>query len=228
MSGWGEFTAAMAVFLAAHAIPVRPGIKEPLVRVLGRAGFGLAYSTLSIALLVWLIVAAGRAPFVPLWGFAPWQADVALVLMLGACLLAAYAIAGRNPLSFGSQVAPFDPERPGIAGVARHPVLWALALWGAAHLLANGDLAHGLLFGTMTGFSLLGMALIDRRKRRAMGSDWPRLAQATSLVPFAALFSGRWRPRSAPAILPGLVGLVVWAGLIWLHSVVIGVSPWLH
>lgn len=225
MNGWFPFALSLAVFLLAHGIPTRPAIKGALVARIGAAGFGIGYSVLSTALLAWVIVAAGRAPFVPLWGFARWQADAAMALMLLACLLTAYAVAGRNPLSFGSRAAPFDPERPGIAGVSRHPVLLALALWALAHLLANGDLAHAILFGLMGGFALLGMPLIDRRRRRLMGADWTRLARATSLVPLSALTSGRWTPRAAPPLLPALAGVVVWGVLLLLHPLVIGVDP---
>ena len=226
MIGWQEFVATMAVFLAAHAIPVRPRIKGAIVAVLGRRGFGIGYSLLSTGLLIWVIVAAGRAPFVSLWAPAPWQAALAVGLMLIASLLAAYALAGVNPLSFGSRAAPFDPLHPGIAGVTRHPVLWALALWGVAHLTANGDLAHLILFGVMTAFALLGMALIDRRKRREWGrAAWQEQAHATAVLPLWALLSGRWRPRTLPRLVPGLAALLVWAGLIALHPVVIGVDP---
>ncbi|MCL4676293.1 MAG: NnrU family protein [Pararhodobacter sp.] len=226
MQGWTEFVAAMIVFLGAHAIPVRSQLKTPLVALLGQAGFGIAYSVLSIALLTWVIIAAGRAPYLPLWAFAPWHGHAALALMLAASLLAAYAIAGTNPLSFGSRAAPFDPARPGIAGVCRHPMLLALALWGATHLLANGDLAHVILFGTLTGFALLGMPLIDRRKRRDLGAEvWRTQARATALVPFAALLTGRWRPQAGPTWRPALAAAIVWALLLYLHPLVIGVDP---
>jgi len=225
MQGWGGFALAVAVFLGAHVIPVRPGIKGPLVAMLGRAGFGVAYSVLSTALLIWVIVAAGRAPYVALWSPAVWQNHLALLMMLAASLLTAYAIAGRNPFSFGSRADPFDPERPGIAGVSRHPVLLALALWGCAHLIANGDMAHVLLFGMMGGFAVLGMAIIDRRKRREWGVEvWQARARRTSLIPLSALFTGRWRP-TWPAVLPGVIGGGVWAALIWAHPYVIGVNP---
>lgn len=223
MGGWMNFALAMAVFVGSHALTARPGLKAPLVALLGRAGFGLAYSVLSLALLTWVIVAAGRAPFVPLWAPAPWQAWLALALMLAACQLVAHAVVGVNPFSFGSRAAPFDPERPGIAGVTRHPVLWALALWALAHLLANGDLAHLLLFAPMVLFALAGMPAIDRRKQRQM-ADWPRLARNTSLVPFAALAHQR-RPLAAPAMGPTLAGLAAWVALILLHPPVIGVDP---
>jgi len=226
MQDWTGFALAMAVFLAAHAIPVQPRLKGPLVAVLGRTGFGLAYSALSIALLIWVIVAAGRAPWVPLWYAAPWQTYAAVVLMAVASVLTAYAIAGINPFSFGSRAAPFDPAHPGIAGVSRHPVLLALALWAFAHLLANGAVAHVILFGVMGVFALLGMAMIDRRKRRDWGAQaWQTRAQNTSLIPFSALITGRWRPRGRPAVVPGILGLVVWAALLVLHPMVIGVAP---
>ncbi|MCC0079436.1 MAG: NnrU family protein [Rhodobacter sp.] len=223
MAGWGEFAAAMVIFIGSHALTARPAWKAALVARLGHAGFGLAYSALSIGLLAWVIVAAGRAPFVPLWPPERWQVWLALGLMLAASLLGAGALGGVNPLSFGSRAAPFDPAQPGIAGVHRHPLLLALALWALAHLIANGDLAHLLLFGPMGLFALLGMAAIDRRKRRTL-ADWPALARNTSLVPLAPLVTGRWRPgRIAPV--PLVAGIAVWALLIWLHPMVIGPDP---
>ncbi|WP_417589371.1 NnrU family protein [Pararhodobacter oceanensis] len=226
MDGWFGFALALAVFFASHMIPVRPGLKGPLVALLGRAGFGVAYSLLSIALLVWVIVAAGRAPFVALWYHAEWMTHAALVLMAAACLLVAYSVAGVNPLSFGSRREGFDPEWPGIAGVSRHPVLLALGLWAGAHLLANGDLAHVVLFGIFTLFALFGMVMIDRRLRRTWGGEvWQAQAVRTSLLPFSALITGRWRPMQRPAVLPAVIGLVVWAGLLVLHPLVIGVAP---
>ena len=223
MGGWLNFALSMAVFVGSHAVTARPRLKAPLVALLGRAGFGIAYSVLSLALLTWVIVAAGRAPFVPLWDPAPWQAWLALALMLAACQLAAHALAGVNPFSFGSRASPFDPEHPGIAGVTRHPMLLALALWALAHLIANGDLAHLLLFAPMVLFALAGMPLIDRRKRREM-PDWSRLARNTGLVPFAALLRSGHQP-AAPPLRPTLAGIAVWVALILLHPSVIGVDP---
>ncbi|WP_210325885.1 NnrU family protein [Oricola nitratireducens] len=74
----GEYAAAFAVFLLIHAVPVRPPVKPWLVASLGRAGFGMAYSELSVAVLVWLIGAAARAPYVEVWKRAEWQNHVTL------------------------------------------------------------------------------------------------------------------------------------------------------
>lgn len=213
---WLEFIAAFAVFFASHAIPVRPPVRPWLEARLGRGGFTLAYSVLSLAILTWLIVAAGRAPYVPLWAPAPWQAHLALALMLGACVIVTVAVGAPNPFSFGgARHHLYDPARPGIVRLTRHPILAALALWALAHLVANGDLAHAILFGLFGMFSLIGGRLIDRRKRREMGPRWSALQS---------------RPRAAPR--PGIaLGLRVLAGgalfmaLLHLHPPVIGVDP---
>ena len=67
MYGWIEYVLAFIAFFLTHSIPVRPPVKARFVASLGARGFTLAYSLLSIAALAWVIVAAGRAPFVNLW-----------------------------------------------------------------------------------------------------------------------------------------------------------------
>lgn len=49
---WAEFTAALGVFLLSHAVPVRPPVQPWLVGLLGQRGFTIAYSSLSLAVLV--------------------------------------------------------------------------------------------------------------------------------------------------------------------------------
>ena len=117
------------------------------------AGFTLAYSALSLAVLTWVIGAAGRAPYVPLWQWAPWQNHVVLVVMALVCLLLALSIGRPNPFSFGgARNQDFDPHVPGIIRLHRHPLLLALGLWAFAHTLPNGDLAHVILFGVFGVF----------------------------------------------------------------------------
>lgn len=226
MLGWLEFVAAFAVFMGSHAIPARPAMRARLTGHLGENGYLAAYVAASLAALAWVIVAAGRAPVVVLWYSAPWMLWVPTLAMPAVCLLIAFAVGAPNPLSFGgAHPERFDPDRPGIAGVARHPLLWALALWAAAHLVPNGDLAHALLFGSFAGFSLLGMVAIDRRLRRRLGNGpWRSLAARTSLVPLAALVSGRWRPRGAPDAGRLWLGVALWLTLLTVHPPVIGVS----
>jgi uncharacterized membrane protein len=166
-----------------------------------------------------LIAAAGRAPYVPLWDWAPWQNHVVLAVMLPVCVILSLAIARPNPFSFGgAQNDRFDPASPGIVRLTRHPLLLALGIWSAAHILPNGDLAHVILFGTFAGFAMLGGRLVDRRRQREMGQRWHDLRAALSECPASLSLT-------ADTLLRLAAGLMLYAGLIWLHPLVIGVDP---
>ncbi|MCL3881072.1 NnrU family protein [Marivita sp. GX14005] len=219
--GWLEFIAAWIVFFLSHSVPIRPPVRPWLEARLGQRGFTLAYSLLSLAILFWLIAAAGRAPYVALWHWADWQRHVPLTVMLPVCIIIALTIGRPNPFSFGgAHRERFDPERAGIVRVSRHPLLLALALWAGAHLVANGDLAHVILFGVFTLFAAFGGRLIDRRRKREMGPDWQRLRRETT----ARLSHAR--PASwTGAALRILVGIALYVFLIWLHPWLFGVSP---
>jgi uncharacterized membrane protein len=223
---WIELALAMGLFMASHRLPALFGLKARLVGALGSSGYVLAFSALSLGLLGWLIVAAGRAPFVPLWdqvGWHRWAVNLAMPL---ACLLAAFGTAASNPFAFEGHTTGFSPDRPGIAGLTRQPLLWALALWAGAHLLANGDLAHGVLFAPFLALALLGMPLVETRRRRAMGqAEWARLSARTGLMPFGALVTRRWRPAGPPSLPRLALGLGAWVGLWHLHPALIGVWP---
>jgi len=217
--GWNEFAFAFAAFFLTHSIPIRPPLRPWAVARLGHAGFGIAYSALSLAVLAWLIAAAGRAPYVPLWDWAPWQNHVVLAVMLPVCVILSLAIARPNPFSFGgAQNDRFDPASPGIVRLTRHPLLLALGIWSAAHILPNGDVAHVILFGTFAGFAMLGGRLVDRRRQREMGQRWHDLRAALSECPASLSLT-------ADTVLRLAAGLMLYAGLIWLHALVIGVDP---
>ena len=102
--------------------------------------------------------------------------------------------------------------------------MWAFAIWAFVHLLANGDLAHLVLFGPLLIFALSGVFAAEARARAAL-PDFDRLAARTSVWPGAALISGRWRPGGLPSIWRLAVTLLVWAALLHLHAPVIGLSP---
>lgn len=216
---WAEFGLALAAFYLSHLLPARPGLRARLVAALGSRGFGLAYSALSLVLLYWLIVAGGRAPRVALW-WVPGGAWLVLAAMLPVCLILALALGRPNPFSFGGPAGPFDPARPGIVAWLRHPLPVALMLWSGAHLLANGDVAHVVMFGGFLALAALAPRALDRRNRRRMGPDWPRLTQALRAAP---------RPGALRLLAdhPGrtAAALGLYLGLLLLHPWVIGASP---
>ncbi len=218
--GWLEFVAAYAVFFASHSLPVRPSVRPWLEARLGSSGFTLAYSALSLVVLAWLIGAAGRAPHLAVWDWAPWQVHVPLTVMGPVCLILALSIGRPNPFSFGgARNDQFDPARPGIIRLSRHPLLLALALWAAAHVVPNGDLAHVILFGTFAAFALLGGRLIDRRKRREMVPEWQRRRDCVADAPLLSA------SQSGGTLLRVAAGIALYGALLWAHPFLFGVSP---
>ncbi|MDH3662610.1 MAG: NnrU family protein [Alphaproteobacteria bacterium] len=224
MSGWGKFTVAFLAFYGSHMIPARPAVRRRLAAAFGERGYLVIYSLLSIALLVWLIAAAANAPHVALWERALWQNIVPQIVMLPACLLAAFGIGAEGGLSLGSRkTSPFDPALPGIAGITRHPLLWALALWSLSHLAPNGDLAHVILFGSFAASALFGMSAFDQRSRRNMGdADWREVRASTAFVPFARGLECRGTDRPW---LRGFIGVGLYLTLLLLHEPLMGLSP---
>lgn len=216
-----EFLAAFAIFLLAHSLPsIRP-LRSGLIARLGRRTYLIGYSGLSLALLAWLVAAALTAPYVGLWTPPLWAYHQALLTAPLGLVLVVAGLVRPNPLSIGFAGRGFDPERPGLVGVTRHPVLWGFALWAAAHLPPNGDLVSVVLFGALGLFALAGFAIVDRRMRRSLGeAQWQRLTAKAPLVPFAAGWP-RFTGRDGLGLLLGLVlAALLLAGLhAWLFSV---------
>ncbi len=209
-----EVAIAMAVFLLSHVAIARTRIRPVLIERLGRRGYLTAYSILSVALLAWVIVALLESPRVWLWPTPGWAYPFALVVSAAAFALIGIGAVVRNPLSVAFRSKGFDPERPGIVGWIRHPLIWGLGLWGFAHVPANGDWPSLLLFAGSALFALIGARAVDRRKKRHFGVlEWGRLtAGAGSLDPTALLGGG--------------LGLALWAVALVLHPALFGVDPW--
>jgi uncharacterized membrane protein len=144
--------------------------------------------------------------------------------MLPACLLAVFGIGASGGLSLGSQTQdPFDPAKPGIARITRHPLLWALTLWSLAHLAPNGDLAHVILFGSFASTALLGMIVFDRRARRRLGdAHWREVLRTTAFMPFTRGLGVHGVDRPWRRV---LLGIAIYGVLLVLHAPIIGVSP---
>lgn len=220
-----RFLLVLAVFLIAHVIPAMPAARRRLQARLGEGGFIAAYSVLSLLLFAWLIREVLLAPYVPLWFAGDWGFWIALVGMPLALLLLGTGALAPNPLSIAFVTRAFRPQAPGAVAITRHPILWGLGLWGLAHLPANGHLAGLALFGSLGVFALIGMAVVEARRRQALGEErWQALAAQTSFLPFAAILTGRARwPRDPVTLVGGAAGLAAAAlllagGHLWLFQ----------
>jgi len=225
--GWTEFALAMTLFLATHFLPSYRPVREKLLAALGKPAYFALYGFCSTILLVWIVVAAARAPYVPLLDPAPWQRWAANLIMPIAFVALGLGLGCRYPFTlFGRRRAVFDPEHPGIAALSRHPVLWALALWATAHAIANPDLAHLIAFGLFLAISAASFRLFDRRARAADPALWTLIRRNTALISLRPLGDGGWLRRNGPALaLHVLAGLFLYAAMLHLHARLIGVSP---
>lgn len=226
MSGWGEYALALALFVASHVLPRLGGLRARLMAGLGRRGYFALYGLLSLALLTWVVAAAGDAPYVELWPQFPWMRWLPNLAMPLAAVLATCGAGLPNPFTLGGGRTAFEPVAPGFAAVSRHPLFLALALWSGSHLVANGDLAHVILFGSFTCMAVAAIPAFDARAQRGLGPAAPAFFAGTaifSLVPFAR---AGWRRANARAVVRrALLGLGIWAAALHLHEIAIGISP---
>jgi uncharacterized membrane protein len=183
--------AAIVVFFAIHLVPTMTELRDRLIERLGQTGYRAAFAILSTASLILLIFAFAKAPAVTVWSPPDWTRWIAIVLMLPAFIFL---------------VAAYVPGK--IMEKLKHPFLVAIKTWALAHLIANGDLASMILFG-----SFLAYAVYDRISLKAG-------RKPTSLIGT----QGPARPiNDGVAVALGTVLYLV--TLFWLHRLVIGVSP---
>ncbi len=210
-----ELTAALIVFILAHVIPAYGPLRQSLINLLGKRLYIVLYSSLSVVLFIWLGFAFFNAPYIELWGQPAWTRWVPLLGMPIVCVAFMGGFFASNPLSLSIGKQKFDPERPGLIGLSRHPVMIAFALWPALHLPPNGDVRSVLLFGLLLALSIYGPYTIDKRKKQSLGQEeWQRLA--ASKGNFTG--SNGW--------LAGILGgAALYVLLLWAHESVIGASP---
>ena len=212
---------AALVWIGIHVGIAGTALRGRIVARLGEAGFTIAFSVLSVAALALLVRAWQAAPTTPLW-FAPgWARWIIALLMLPAFVLLACSLVGNPTAKGGDGLLARGPR--GIQRVTRHPMLGAIALWAALHMLGNGDSAATVFFGAFLVTAVAGMPSIDAKLARRHGAAWAGFAAATSTVPFAAILAGRNRLdlREIGWIAP-LAGTVLWAAVLHGHRLLFG------
>lgn len=212
MTPSGMLALATAAFLATHFVSSTP-LRPALAGALGEWPYRGLYSLVAFATLGWMIWAYAAAPREPLFAGVR-EAPFALMPIALVLIACGYY---RNPTMVGADklLRSDDPAR-GIIRVTRHPIMWGVMLWAAAHVAARGDLKSLIFFGGLFMLAALGSVLLDRRKQS--NPDWARFAAATSHVPFVAILQGRnriaWREIGwkRPAI-----GLAAFVAILTVH-----------
>jgi uncharacterized membrane protein len=180
----------IVVFLGVHLLPTLSDLRGSLIARMGENGYRALFSILSLIGFVLIVWGFARAPVIQVWSPPDWTRYVAMVLMVPVFILL---------------IAAYVPGQ--IKAKVKHPFLVAIKTWALAHLIANGDLASIILFG-----SFLAYAVFDRitvKRRPATGHE--TLAETGPAG------------NDVIAVVGGLALYVVF--LVWLHRLLIGTSP---
>jgi uncharacterized membrane protein len=181
----------LVIFLGVHSVRiVADDWRTRTVARIGPLPWKGLYSVLSIAglgLVVWGFGLARQQP-IQLWSPPVALRHLASPLTLGAFVLL---------------VAAYVPGNQ-IKARLHHPMVLAVKTWALAHLLANGNLAHVVLFGSFLAWGVLDF-IAARRRDRAAGTPYP---------------AGTARATGTTLILGTAAWVVV---ALWLHGLLIGV-----
>lgn len=183
----------LLIFLGIHSVRiVADGWRTRTIARIGVGPWKGLYAVLSLAgfaLIVWGWSLARQQPtllWLPPRGM---RHLAALLTLISFVLLAAAYVPGNR-----------------IKARLKHPMLLGVKVWALAHLLANGNLAHVLLFGSFLIWAVLCFRAASQRDR-AQGIAYP--------------------PGTLKATVLTLgVGIGVWLVVaLWLHGLLIGVRP---
>lgn len=226
----GLVLAALVWFLL-HAAVAGSGLRGFLLRRVGDKAYRAGFSFASLVSLWWLVSEFRGAPFRALWTPPPafYFAPLVMVPLAFVFLVGAFTVPSPTAVGGEKYLAEANPAR-GLLRVTRHPFLWAVVLWAAAHLLVNADVGALLFFGSLGLTALRGSFDIDRKRRRTHPTEFARFESITSNLPFAALVEGRSQLVLRELWLPVGLGLALALVAVALHPHFFGASavPGLH
>jgi len=183
----------LVLFLGVHSTRIAAdGWRSAMIARMGVLPWKAVYALLSIAgfvLIVWGFGLARQQP-VQLWMPPRGMRHLAALLTLVSFVLIAATYVPRNA----------------IKARLHHPMVLGVKVWALAHLLANGNLAHMVLFGAFLVWAALSFRAA-RARDRAAGTVYPAGTTAGTLGTV-------------------VVGAAAWAVFaFWAHGLLIGIRP---
>ena len=162
----------LVVFLGIHSMRIlAPEWRDAQRERFGEGRWKGLYSLASLAGFVLVV-----------WGYArAWP--VAPVLYEPPVFMKHITLALMLPAMIAVMVFNLPPGR--LKPALKHPLLVATKIWAFAHLLANGDLASLLLFGSFLGWAVLDRIAAGRRGDQvptAGPAKWDIIAVASGSV----------------------------------------------
>ena len=183
----------LILFLGAHSIRmVANDWRTQTIATWGDKPFKGVYTLISLLGFYAMVTgyAEARLHTVALWTPPIATRHVSVLLMLFASVLMAAAYVPRNHLKMRM----------------KHPMVLSVKVWALAHLLANGNLADVVLFGSFLLWSVFNFKAARARDRAAA----PLQTNA----------------KTSATLLTLLIGVAMWALFaFYLHAQWVGVSP---
>lgn len=185
--------AGLVLFLGVHSVRiVAEDTRTRLRAQWGESAYKGMYTLLSLlgfGLIVWGFGVARETPSV-LWMPPTGMRHLASLLTLLAFVLLAAAYVPGNA----------------IKARVHHPMVLSVKTWALAHLLANGTVAHVLLFGSFLLWAVLCFMASRRRDRTQ-----------------AVIYAAGTLPGTVATVVVGILGWALFT--FYLHGVLIGIRP---
>lgn len=190
----------LILFLGAHSVRVvADNWRAEKIAAWGDKAFKGVYTLVSILGFYLLVVGYGEARLQPLalWNPPIFTRHITTLLMLLSSILLIATYIPRNHFKMR----------------LRHPMVLSVKVWALSHLLANGNLADLVLFG-----SFLIWAVLNFRSARARDR-----AQVENSV---AIEDSLPKPNLYATLIALFGGMALWAVITFvLHAKVVGVAP---
>lgn len=190
----------LILFLGAHSVRIwADGWRNQTIEAYGEKAFKGVYALVSILGFYLLVVGYGEARLqtVALWNPPIFTKHISMLLMLLSSILLVATYIPRNHFKM----------RLG------HPMVLSVKVWALSHLLANGNLADLVLFG-----SFLIWAVLNFRSARARDRAQVQNPDAMEDVPL--------KPNLFATLVALFGGMALWALITFvLHVKLVGVAP---
>ena len=200
----------LVMFLGAHSVRIwADGWRNQTIEAYGEKAFKGVYALVSILGFYLLVVGYGEARLqtVALWNPPIFTKHISLLLMLFSSILLMATYIPRNHFKM----------RLG------HPMVLSVKVWALSHLLANGNLADLVLFGSFLIWAVLNFRSARVRDRALLLNL--NDAEDPAAEPLTESESTN-QPKLLSTIITLVGGMAIWALITFvLHAKIVGVSP---
>ena len=190
----------LVLFLGAHSVRIlADGWRDQTIAAYGEKAFKGVYTLVAILGFYLLVVGYGEARLQPLvlWNPPIFTKHISMLLMLLSSIFLIAAYIPRNHFKMR----------------LKHPMVLSVKVWALSHLLANGNLADLVLFG-----SFLIWAVLNFRSARARDRAQVQNSDANEEAPL--------KPNLLATLIALFGGMGLWAVITFvLHAKVVGVAP---